>query len=185
MSLLAESLVEEWLNRAGYFTIRGARIGVSEMDLLAVRPGASGIEARHIEVQVSTNPIAYVSPLTGAQAKELEKARSSAWRRPPEILEVAVSAWIHKKFHAKKKSSARDQAWPGLVWSLELVHGLVRHPEELDLIRASGIRTITFYSVLKSLCCEAALAHKGGAGTDIAEILAFYIASRDRSDGSS
>ena len=68
MSLLAESLVEEWLNRAGYFTIRGARFGVNELDLLAVRPGPSGPEVRHIEVQVSTNPIAYIPPLTDAQA---------------------------------------------------------------------------------------------------------------------
>ena len=50
MSLLAESLVEEWLNGAGYFTIRGARFGVSATDLLAVRPGSSGLEARHIDV---------------------------------------------------------------------------------------------------------------------------------------
>ena len=38
MALLAESLVEEWLNREGYFTIRGVKHGVGEMDLLAVRP---------------------------------------------------------------------------------------------------------------------------------------------------
>ncbi|SEQ13882.1 hypothetical protein [Nitrosomonas ureae] len=64
MSLLSESLVEEWLNRAGYFTIRGVRYGVSEIDLLAVRYTAQGIEARHVEVQISTNPISYISPLT-------------------------------------------------------------------------------------------------------------------------
>ena len=29
MALLAESLVEEWLNRDGYFTIRGVKHGVS------------------------------------------------------------------------------------------------------------------------------------------------------------
>ena len=37
MALLAEEVVEEWLNRKGYFTIRGAKVGVPEMDLLAVR----------------------------------------------------------------------------------------------------------------------------------------------------
>ena len=31
MALLAESLVEEWLNRAGYFTIRGLKHGVDEI----------------------------------------------------------------------------------------------------------------------------------------------------------
>jgi hypothetical protein len=179
MALLAESLVEEWLNRAGYFTIRGARFGVSEMDLLAVRRGPGGLEARHIEAQVSTNPIAYISPLTDAQAKALGKARTSAWVRSPEILEVAVSAWIEKKFHSPGKVSARNKAWPGLTWSLEFVHGSLRHPEELELIRAHGIQTHTFYSVLTSLCNEAALTHKGGAGTDIAEMLAYYVKTRD------
>lgn len=32
MALLAEELVQEWLNRAGFFTIRGVRLGVHEMD---------------------------------------------------------------------------------------------------------------------------------------------------------
>ena len=50
MSLLSESVVEEWLNRAGYFTIRGMRYGVSEIDLLAVRYTLQGVEGRHIEV---------------------------------------------------------------------------------------------------------------------------------------
>ena len=91
---LAESLVEEWLNRAGYFTVRGARIGVSEMDLLAVRRGTTCVEARHIEVQVSTNPIAYISPLTKYQPAKYGKAKNSAWARPPAVLKDPVAAWI-------------------------------------------------------------------------------------------
>ena len=55
MALLAEELVEEWLNRQGYFTIRGAKVGVGEMDLLAVKPTDGGVECRHVEVQASTN----------------------------------------------------------------------------------------------------------------------------------
>lgn len=78
MSILAESLVEEWLDSAGYFSIRGARFGVSEMDLLAVRSGSHGLEACHVEVQVSTNPIAYISSLTETQSRKLGKAKTSA-----------------------------------------------------------------------------------------------------------
>ena len=37
MALLAESLVDEWLNRQGFFTIRGIKHGVGEIDLLGVR----------------------------------------------------------------------------------------------------------------------------------------------------
>jgi len=60
MSLLAEVVVEEWLNRRGYFTIRGVKLGNDEIDLLAIRPLSNGnIERRHIEVSASTNPISY------------------------------------------------------------------------------------------------------------------------------
>ncbi|MFM7567712.1 MAG: hypothetical protein ACKO8O_03285, partial [Betaproteobacteria bacterium] len=99
--------------------------------------------------------------------------------RPTEVLEASVSAWVDKKFFSKGKISAREKAWPGLKWSLEFVHGVVRHPEELEMIRSHGIKTHTFYSVLASLCDESALAHKGGAGTDIAEMLAYYVKHRD------
>jgi hypothetical protein len=37
VAIFAETLVEEWLNRKGFFTIRGAKGGLLEMDLLAVR----------------------------------------------------------------------------------------------------------------------------------------------------
>ena len=37
MPLLAEEVVQEWLNRQGFFTIRGIKAGNSEIDLLAVR----------------------------------------------------------------------------------------------------------------------------------------------------
>ena len=178
MSLLAESLVEEWLNRAGYFTIRGARFGVREMDLLAVRQGPSGLEGRHVECQVSTNPIGYISPLTDAQSSKLGKKKTSVWVRPPSVLKASVSAWVDKKFRSPLKAKARDRAWENLTWSLELVHGAVRYPIELDFIRAEGISIVPFHSILESLCRDVALAHKEGAGTDIAEILAYYVEHR-------
>jgi hypothetical protein len=62
---------------------------------------------------------------------------------------------------------------------LEFVHGSVRHPEELDLIRSHGIQTHSFYALLSSLCSDEALAHKGGAGTDIADMFTYNIEQRD------
>jgi hypothetical protein len=41
----SEDLVEEWLNRQGYFTIRGIKTGVREIDILAVRPSQGVLEA--------------------------------------------------------------------------------------------------------------------------------------------
>jgi hypothetical protein len=47
MALLAEEIVEEWLNHHGFFTIRGAKTGVREIDILAVRPTTTGLECRY------------------------------------------------------------------------------------------------------------------------------------------
>ena len=33
MVLIAEEVVEEWLNQQGFFTIQGIRLGVKEMDI--------------------------------------------------------------------------------------------------------------------------------------------------------
>ena len=38
MAQIDEQLIEEWLNRQRYFTIRGAKVGNAELDLLAVWP---------------------------------------------------------------------------------------------------------------------------------------------------
>jgi hypothetical protein len=70
MALLAEELVEEWLNRRGYFTIRGVKLGVHEIDLLAIRPSASGLECRHLEVQASVRPVSYITRVP----KDVQKA---------------------------------------------------------------------------------------------------------------
>ena len=174
MALLAESLVEEWLNREGFFTIRGIRAGVDELDLLAVRPCAKGLEARHIEVQMSVNPIAYIAPLTEEQTKIYGKGKTSAWHRPPEAFPVSVAAWVEKKFLSKTKVNARNQAWPNLKWSFHFVHGKVRHPEELTLIRSHEIEIIRFYDVLKQLISNNEKAPKSGAGSDIADMIAYY-----------
>ena len=62
MALLAESLVEEWLNRDGFFTIPGVKHGVGEMDILAVRPNRDGtVTGRHVEVQVSFRSIGFIA----------------------------------------------------------------------------------------------------------------------------
>lgn len=43
MALLVEKIVEEWLNRQGYFTLRGIKMGVQEIYLLAVKWLGNGV----------------------------------------------------------------------------------------------------------------------------------------------
>lgn len=172
MSLLAENLVEEWMNRKGFFTIRGVRDGVAEIDLLGVRLNDEEVEAWHVESQVSLNPVSYVTPLTSERAAAVGKARTTAWKRPREIVAESVAAWVEKKFDSKNKAKVRERLWPGLEWQRILVHGVAKHPEELEELERH-IKLVSFYEVLRDLCWEK---HDlfGATGTDIANIIEYY-----------
>lgn len=66
MALLAETLVEEWLNRQSSLTVRVVRDLVNEIDVLAVklRPLEGSVpEAWHVEVQSRFRPMNYLTPL--------------------------------------------------------------------------------------------------------------------------
>lgn len=173
MALLAETLVEEWLNRQRFFTIRGLRQGVDEIDLLAVRFTADGaLEAWHVESQVSFRPIGYLAPLTA----ELMVQRGTKGRfvgaRTDEQMKRCAAAWVEKKFLGKRKASVRAALWPGASWRFVLAHGAVKYPAELELIAACGVTLLPLASVLQDLCTPGA--YTGSAGGDLAELLAFH-----------
>lgn len=78
MALLAEEIVEEWLNRKGYFTIRGIKIGVNELDILAIKPiSGQKTECRHIEVQCSMRPVSNISQLPKAVQKATGRPKNT------------------------------------------------------------------------------------------------------------
>ncbi len=79
--------MEERLNWRGYFTARGAKAGLVELDLLAVRRGGDGgPEALHVEVQASSDPISWVTPWTIRLREEVGLASCNARMRTPEEL---------------------------------------------------------------------------------------------------
>jgi hypothetical protein len=130
VALLAEHLVEEWLNRNGYFTIRGMKLGVDEIDLLAIKPGKSGLDARHVEVQISFRPISYIGKLTKEEQRELGyKSANSAGTRPTKIVKAGIDAWVAKKFTSSKKQRMRDMVLSGAKWRYQLVHAAVKWPD--------------------------------------------------------
>jgi hypothetical protein len=138
MALLAEELVEEWLNRAGFFTMRGVRIGVHEMDLLAIRPSANGLECRHIEVQASVNPVSYLFRLTRADQEATGRAATSSGTRSEEQISRGADEWVHKKFEHPQKLKLLSSLAPG-PWSREVVLHRLRHPEELAFLKAKKV----------------------------------------------
>jgi hypothetical protein len=149
MSFLGEQLAEEWLNRKGYFTIRGAKVGNGEIDLLAVRFQEAQVECCHYEVQSSLRPVSYICP-TPKSLRQEGKSAYNAKRRPLDEIKKSVSEWVNKKFNNDAISKARKKLWPG-KWRLGFIVGNVKHPEELDFIGKSGIEIIRIANIIKDL----------------------------------
>jgi len=168
VALLAEELVEEWLNRQGYFTIRGIKLGVDEIDLLAVRFVADGVvEYRHIEVQASMRPVSYISRVP----KEIQrqgKAANSASRNDDELIQ-GVKEWVEKKFFKPKKAKLFGSLAP-VKWSSELVLNNVKSENEVKLIAGHGIKILSLSEIVRELS-EKDFVIKSASGADFVDLV--------------
>ncbi len=142
MALVAETLVEEWLNRKGYFTIRGMKTGRGEMDLLAV--SFREPDALHVEVTFSADPRGYICPIPNT---------SIVKKRTPQEVKAGVEGWFTKKFKGDKEQVARrrKELCPDRHWRFMLVYGNVRYPEELHWIENCGVEAKHIGEVLEEL----------------------------------
>jgi hypothetical protein len=169
MGLLAEVIVEEWLNRNGYFTIRGVKIGMHEIDILAVKlENGRPTDLRHIECQVSFKPISWITPAT----PEMQRAGWKAYSPKPrqnDVIEKCVSGWIDKKFSSSEKHNLRQRLCPG-DWSRELVLGKAKYQSEVEELQNQGVRVIKFEDILRSLITKDALISRASGG-DIFELM--------------
>ena len=170
MSLLAEEIVEEWLNRQGYFTIRGVKLGVHEIDLLAVRPSKTGLECRHIEVQASMRPMSYLTNLPKAIQKATGRKPKSAKLRSEEELQQGVREWIAGKFDDPHKAKLKNKLGPG-PWSREVVLHIVKHERELELLSQSGITIHRLKDVVRQLKAGG-MTVEGAAGAHLLDLVA-------------
>jgi hypothetical protein len=170
MALLAEELVEEWLNRQGYFTIRGIKLGVHEIDLLAIRLNATGVECRHLEVQASMRPVSYITRVPGAVQKATGRSATSSKVRSNDELREGIREWVAKKFDHEAKVRIRNRLASG-PWSRELVVHVVRHAHELKLIAKAGIRVHQLARIVSELKTDH-LMFEGAAGTHLSDLVA-------------
>src|SRR5579862_7467773 len=150
MALLAEELVEEWLNRQGYFTIRGIKTGVHEIDIVAVRPSPGGLECRQVEVQASVRPVSYITRVPESVQKATGRAATSSKGRSDDELRVGIQEWIAKKYDHKEKVRVRARLAPG-PWTRELVVHVVKHARELELIAEAGITVRQLTGIVRDL----------------------------------
>ena len=153
MSLLAETIVEEYYNYQGYFTIRGVKKGNKEIDLLAIKvSNKKKPEAMHIEVQVSENPVNYISKLSDKLRKELNaKTNSSAVKRTDEQLKVCCKTWVDKKFNTTSIQKLRNRLFPNQQWKYVLIHGNVKSEKELEYFKEYSVQTEDIRNIIEKL----------------------------------
>jgi hypothetical protein len=171
VALLGESLVEEWLNREGCFTIRGVKHGVDEMDLLAIKLQDGGrVIGWHVEVQISFRPIGFIAKLP----KTASGSRLSARKRTVEEIGACARTWVDLKFRAESNGRMREQLSPGSDWTYHFVHAVVREQRELDVLKNEGVILHPFHEIPSSLAKRKTRSFSGSAGGDLAEIVSYY-----------
>jgi len=169
MALLAEEIVEEWLNRNGYFTIRGIKLGVHEIDLLAIAVNEHSIDARHIEVQASVRPVSYLCPLPKNIQKETGRKPMSMKQRTPKELADGVTEWVNKKYYHEVKERMRKSLFQG-EWKYELVVHNIKFPEELELIEQHNIKVHRLDDIVMNLA-EGKTIIRSASGSDLLELV--------------
>ena len=170
MSLLGEEVVEEWLNRNGYFTIRGIKVGVDEIDILAIRPLPDGRhECRHVEVQVSINAISYITKVPAAIRKQTGIGAHNAKKRDTAQLTQGVREWIEAKFNQPRKVQLRNRLCSG-SWTRELVVGTVKHEEEISLLKKAGVTIHRLKDILSEMTEKSGVV-KAAAGADLYDLM--------------
>jgi hypothetical protein len=159
MALIDEQLVEEWPNRQNFFTMRGIKSGIDEIDLLAVRHNNdNSIDYWHTEVQVSFRPIGYIGGDTNARKRSEQEIRDG------------VVQWVDKKFKSKRKVDRRNDILSNANWRYLLVHGEVRDSKELEIMKELGVDLVPYKQILSELCSDK-LKTSSSTATSITEIL--------------
>jgi len=169
MALIAEAVVQEWLHRDGYFTIRGIRQGIYEVDILAIKydSATSQWKCKHVEVQVSKTPLSY---FTKKNAKQLSG----------DDLKKSVESWFLKKYNRPQFLQLRSQMTGSQECQRLFVHGKIKYSQELLYLQEMGVEVKPFNVVLSEL--NKPSTYVTGAATDIVQLISSYIQSENANE---
>jgi len=136
---LIEHIVGSWFNAKGYFVIQNLKVGVYEVDLLAVKLNNQKVEdAIHVEIQCSSNPIGYIG------------GTSSAKKRSSKEVEAGVQAYIDKKFEYPK-TKAVIQSLLGDSYRKMFICGKLKDEATLDYFSKHGIEVLRVWQLFDDL----------------------------------
>src|SRR3989344_2165578 len=126
---LAEEIVSMWLELQGFFLIRNVRYGRNkEIDIMAI----NGKDKRHIEVQVSSKPLAILSDGVNISDKDAKGGALKYYKKKfdnPETLKIT-----HKLLGKKYQRC--------------LALGKAKSEENIDELRRLGVVIIPFSQIV-------------------------------------
>ena len=148
MAHIDETVVEHWLRRQGYSTVRGLatrakdpkKKGRKELDLLAIHVGNR--ELIHTEVQSSPSPMNYLGELKS--------------------LDESVRKYIRDKFDDMRVQDMRNEWCRYQGFEVDRLRKMVvyqklkekrEHEEkdQLEVLRDEGVEAVSFSEILRSL----------------------------------
>jgi len=167
VALVAETLIEERLNRKRYFTIRGAKAaGNGEIDLLGVSFRED--DAIHVESTVSADPMGYLT--VGSLSK-----------RTHEEMQAQAKEWFVKKFQGTKLKNQerpvedrREELAPGRNWRFMLVYGDLKYPTEPGVIEELGVEVKHISEIMVDLMDRKRTFVTSSEASGVAELLDIF-----------
>jgi hypothetical protein len=123
----------------------------------------------HIEVQVSINPISYITKVPSAIRKQTGIGAHNAKKRDLEQLTQGVKEWINAKYDLPRKKELRQNLCSGF-WTKELVIGIIKHEEEIDLLKEAGVTILRLEDIISEMVVKQPLI-KSAAGADLVDLM--------------
>ena len=137
---LIENIVANWFNSQGYFVIQNLKIGVNEVDILAVKldEGKKVIDVLQVEVQCSSNPIGYIG------------GSSSAKKRSSLQIAKGVKSYIDKKWNNKKIKS-RVEKLIGKNYRKLFICGNLKDETTVEFFKKNDVDVIRVWDIFKEI----------------------------------
>ncbi|MBI2049856.1 MAG: hypothetical protein HYT35_00135 [Candidatus Staskawiczbacteria bacterium] len=135
---IIENIVANWFNSKGYFLIKNLKIGVNEIDILAVKLNNDQKvgDAIHIEIQCSSNPIGYIG------------GSSSAKRRNVSEIKLGVASYIDRKFNNKKIRNVIERLI-GNKYRKMFICGKLKYENTIKYFEKDGIEVMRVWQIFK------------------------------------
>jgi Holliday junction resolvase-like predicted endonuclease len=156
---IIENIVANWFNSKGYFLIKNLKVGVNEIDILAIRLNSDQKinDAVHIEVQCSSNPIGYIG------------GTPSAKKRDASEVELGVAAYIEKKFNNKKITDVIKNL-VGNKYRKMFICGKLKEEDTVKYFEKNGIMVKRVWEIFKEIKNNAG-EYKTGEGNRYHQLL--------------